>query len=198
MKEMIAEIAEAMAGMLAETEQLPRKVPPRPPPSPPTQSPVTYAGLLPAVQGDGQDKRLEMIVMSLLEHRSEMEALDIDRERIDGGGLRRPPGEKGRTEGTICGVVMLAAGTDTLGYRLPPNGRGGFSIPIGTDVRGYRRPPDLGLDRQLGWTGRWSLRIRSGSFVAGTSKQHFHCPPDPLQGEIMLRQMASDLAGTEM
>lgn len=113
-------------------------------------------------------------------------------------GLRCLPDEKGRAEETICDTVIWAAGTGTLGYHLPPDGRGSSSIPVGANVRGHRRPPDLWLDRRLRWTGQWGLQIMKGSFVAGTSERHFHCPPDPVQGEAKLQQTIMDLAGTEM
>lgn len=83
----------------------------------------------------------------------------------DGGELRRPTTAAMTTEGGCDGGALLpVAGTDVLGYRLPPDGSVGFWALAGTEERSFRRPPDLGC---------------GGLDGAGTNVLRFCAPPDP-------------------
>lgn len=81
---------------------------------------------------------------------------------------------------TKCGVTAWTAGTDMLGYRLPPDRSGGFDAPSGTDVRLFCHPPDLVIEwlEAMGSSDELDTQMTMGDRPAGTDVRQFQRSPD--------------------
>lgn len=122
---------------------------------------------------------------------------------VDRNGPRRPVG--GLTvicaEKTTCREKMTLAGTDMLGFCLPPNGCGGFGAPARTNVRYFHLPPDLAVSRLATLEGidgpGPSVMMREVS--AGMDVRWFLKPPDRMTDVLRQKSMLSfGLVGTEV
>lgn len=137
------------------------------PPSPPTQSPVTFAEILLDFM---EIKRTRDEMCRVVEAFLSTPEINCDDRmwKADGavdGNLHWPTATATMTKGGAKGeAALLLAGTDVLGYRLPPDGAVGFRTFAGTKERSFCRPPDLGCD---------------GLDGAGTNVLWFCGPPDP-------------------
>lgn len=153
--------------------------------SPQTRSPVTYAGLLPAV-GEGVLAVAMNVVMDVLL----APPCGLGRGAPAGAGVgsRRPP-----DWWETCQVGASSAGT--------PNGCGSLGGIAGTDERSFRRPPDLmsrcGLS--LVETRGWIPSVGSRDVLIGTEEHRFRRPPDLAEGGGQLGCAESfGVAGTEV
>lgn len=107
---------------------------------------------------------------------------------------------------------MLLAGTDALGFRIPPNGCGSLGAPVGTldgcgscfepartNERCYCHPPNLEMSCQLMVVSGQSPVAMSHAYVVGTNELQFCRPPDPELNALQAWNMTGfDLAGMEV
>lgn len=161
--------------------------------SPPTRSPVTYVGLLPAVRDERiAEHKMRQIVVVLEAPRLSMQGvtLAVDDEFVQLAGTLPVASAKTRKE---SGARVTLAGTDVLGYRLPPDGCDGYNGPAGTDVRCLCLPPDSVPVRLLP-EERETMRVT----CAGTDERRFRRPPNPRGVDLREGVMGFECAGTEM
>lgn len=112
------------------------------PPSSPTRSPVTFAGLLVAVQEVTLLKtEIQEIVAELAPSWPQSQVEDIARENR--GWIKLETTCRRSSKETRYEMRPLLAGTDARGFRLPPDGARTFKMTAGTDERSFCCPPDL-------------------------------------------------------
>lgn len=145
-------------------------------PLPLARSPITFAGLIPAVrEGVLSTEELEDVVMALVEPRELSRGILV--EQVDGTGQRRPDDMMMADPEVTAGhrVKMVLAGTNALSFRPPDrcvglgDGYAGLGVAAGTDVRCFWCPPD-GAER---------VEILMSIAEVGTDVRGFCHPPDP-------------------
>lgn len=164
--------------------------------SPPVWSPVTFSGLLPAVVTGGLTAReLRLIVVALALPAPPVRSsasVGIGAKAFLSGPAEWPPQFQMRGP-RVTGL----AGTDTRGFRLPPDRPDGFGRVVGTDVRGFRLPPDLvaggGRDAKCEMDRLRMHAIKGVS--ARTDERRFRRPPDPMVMVLGDYKISSEMAG---
>lgn len=76
------------------------------------------------------------------------------------------------TSGLRASTGHALAGTDTRGFRLPPDGGRHFVMPAGTDQRCFRHPPDLGVRRPSAASAT-EKRLVTKEIRVGTDERRF-------------------------
>lgn len=136
---------------------------------------------------------LTLIVESLLTPQSQTESWDDDR---DGSGPRHLLGlmNVGLQKRTKHGVNVLA-GTNTHGFRLPPDGWGDSVPPAEIDERCFRHPPDLGV---LLTAHAIKIGVMEKASGVGTDVRRFCRPPDPARVRLRHDEQCVECAGMEV
>lgn len=112
------------------------------PPSPPMRSPVTFAGLLPALGAMAlMCKELKLVVKAMLPPQPQLPCDEPGGARMRHG--RWPTASLIGREGEAVRAMTMMAGTDARGFQHPPYGGEGCGPSAGDDVRLFRRPSNL-------------------------------------------------------
>lgn len=107
------------------------------------RSPVTFAGLLPALGAMALSrKELKLVVEAMLPSQPQLQGDDPGGARMRGG--RWPTASSIRREGDAARTMAMMAGMDARGFRHPPDGGEIGGPPAGDDMRSFRRPPTWG------------------------------------------------------